>query len=820
MIRYCVLLLGFWLASLFTIDAQIRKAPAYPLITHDPYFSVWSFTDDVTASTTRHWTGTEHSLTGFIKVDNKIYRFLGDVERMYDVVLPATEDNDYTVKYTEQKPTDDWNHIQYDDKNWKEGLAPFGDDKGVVKTFWKSNDLWVRRSFTLTDNKMDDLYLKLNHDDNIIVYLNGVEIYNTVGWVHKFIYIPIRNASSILKKGKNVLAVHIKNTAGGQHLDFGLVKERKFDVSKDLLVAKQQNVEVKATQTTYDFSCGPVDLNVTFTSPLILTDIDLMARPVSYVTFTATSKDGKQRDVEILFNASTNLAVNTPSQEVIASRYNSSNLSVLKAGTTAQPVLEKKGDDLRIDWGYLHIAMSKNAASKQFIVASGEEALKVLNKKIKAPEISHRKGKQMVLSTILKLNTTQSASSKVLVAYDDIWSIQFFGQNLRPWWNRNNNSTIEQQLQAAYQDYESVLASCKKLNETIYGDALRAGGEEYARLCEISYRQVMAAHKLVQSPQGELLWLSKENYSNGCINTVDLTYPSAPLFLVYNPELQKGMMNGIFYYSESGKWKKPFAAHDIGTYPLANGQVYGEDMPVEESGNMVILAAAIAKVEGNAAYAKKHWETLTTWTNYLVESGFDPANQLCTDDFAGHLARNANLSLKAIMGIASYAMLAKMQGMQDVYEKYHNIALKMVPEWIRLADDGDHYTLAFEKKGTWSQKYNLVWDRVLGFNIFPKEVAQKEIKYYLRQQQQYGLPLDSRKTYTKSDWILWTACLTGNDEDFRALMLPVYKYALETPTRVPLSDWYETTNGQKVGFQARSVIGGHWMKVLDAKLKK
>lgn len=797
--------------------AQVIQAPAYPLITHSPYFSIWSFGDKLAASPTVHWTGSPQSLIGMIKIDGKSYRFLGKQPETYNTVLSTEEEEAYPVKYSETQPEGKWFTPTYDDKNWQTGRAPICNFEGMAGAMWKTRDIWIRRSFTIHElDGKKQLFLKLKHDDGAEIFINGEQVYQRNGGTN---YRMIEISKDKLKEGENMLAMHVVNTGGGAFADAGIWEKNELSVP-DVEEAMQKERVVSATQTRYQFTCGAVDLELTFTSPLLLDDLELMSRPISYISYAVNSNDRKEHKVSLLFSASTDIAVNSSAQKVLAVQYEIPGLSVLKAGTVEQPVLKKKGDDLRIDWGNVYIGSSAKDGVHQYITEQ-KDAIDAFVKDVGQATTSFT-GKSMSLSTVLDLGTVEveERTGFIEIGYDEHYSIQYFHQNLRPWWNKDGKQTFEALMINAADEYKQIKTKCDQFDQHLYSKAVKTGGTNYASLCVLAYRQSIAAHQLVESPQGDLLWLSKENYSNGSIATVDITYPSAPLFLLYNPKLVEGMMNGIFDYSESGQWTKNFPAHDLGKYPIANKQLYGEDMPVEEAGNMLILTAAIAKSEASAEYAAKHWEVLSTWANYLLENGLDPANQLCTDDFAGHSAHNVNLSVKAILGIASFGDLARQLEKNELADNYLTKARQMAAQWVEMANDGDHFRLAFDQPGTWSQKYNLVWDKLLNLNIFPREVFEKETSYYLTRQNKYGLPLDSRKSYSKSDWIIWTATLCQDKKEFQAFIDPLYLFLSDTPDRVPMTDWYETTNARKVGFQARSVVGGYFIKLLESKLNQ
>lgn len=795
-----------------TLRAQVHKAPAYPLVTHDPYFSIWSFSDQLNQTPTKHWTGKNMAIVGLLKVDGTTYSFLGAPEPTYKDVAATSEGANQAAQVTFEQPGNTWMTENFNDGSWTASTLPLASE---LKN-WTTREVWVRRYFDFNQaNAINKLMLRLRHDDDVEIYLNGEEVFKC-GPCYRGGYDNVAVADAVkskLKQGRNVLAFHCTNTGGPGFIDVGLVNEVP---GAAVIPAKQTRLEVTATQTKYHFTAGPVNLEVTFISPLVVEDLDYVSRPVSYLVVKTQSNNQKELEAQMYIGVSSGICSDNPAQEITALVHEGTSHTTIKSGTSAQEVLKKKGDDVRIDWGHAYVAIKQEHHAWKQDISLEESRLGFFD----ASGQNFLRGKRLRLNSRATMKIKPQGHEQVIaLAYDDVESVQYFGQNLKAWW-KTGDYTIEKAIHDALAHFQHVRNRCIEFDKKIVADAHAAGGENYAKLCVLALRQAVAAHKLVRGPANEILYLSKENFSNGSINTVDVTYPSAPLFLAYKPQLLEGMLNGIFYYTESGKWTKPFAAHDLGTYPLANGQTYPEDMPVEECGNMIILTAALAKATGKTDYIQKHWLSLSLWARYLEKYGFDPANQLCTDDFAGHLARNANLSVKAIVAIGAYAQMAGKMGETASAGKYSALARKLAGQWVELAKDDDHFALTFDNKGTWSQKYNLVWDRLLGLNLFAPEVAEAEIKYYLSKQNAFGLPLDSRRTYTKSDWIVWTATLASNPADFKALTDPIYKFTLESPTHVPLSDWHETTDGKQVGFQARSVVGGYFMKVLARKWGK
>ncbi len=593
-------------------------------------------------------------------------------------------------------------------------------------------------------------------------------------------------------------------------------------------VLDQTGVEVLPTRTVYQFAGAGIRLELTFFTPALPDDLDVLSRPLTYIEWKVAATDATDHQVAFYLDAAGDLVVNTPEQPVTWGRYLLDGHTVLRMGSREQAVLAKRGDDLRIDWGYLYLTadrpdgVSSVAAPHQTARAAFETGGRLPDSDNLADLTPGRRAPQDVLALSFDLGkvNAQPVTRYLMIAYDDLYSIEYFERRERPWWRRNGAGMTDL-LRAARNEHDSLLARGKAFDDELMADMRKVGGEKYARLAALAYRQTLAAHKLVADVDGTAMYFSKENFSNGCIATVDVTYPSSPFTMLFSPQLLKAQLQPVMDYSRMARWKWPFAPHDLGQYPHANGQVYGggerteeNQMPVEESGNMLIMVAALARIEGNAAFADKYWPQLTKWAEYLKEKGLDPENQLSTDDFAGHLARNANLSIKAILALGSYGVLAEMTGRKQEAALYRKTAQEFARKWMALAADGDHYGLVFEKSGTWSQKYNLVWDRLLGLNLFPPDVERKEVAYYLTKQNKYGLPLDNRKDYTKLDWLVWTATLADNRTDFDKLIAPAYQWLSESQSRVPLTDWYDTVTGKQQGFQARSVVGGIFVKML------
>ncbi|MCW0484493.1 DUF5127 domain-containing protein, partial [Gaoshiqia sediminis] len=495
-----------------TTTSELR-APAYPLITIDPYTSAWSTTDQLYGSPVKHWTGKTHSLIGAVRVDGQVYRFLGQVDVPWMPVVPMANYEPWDGQFALKEPSAGWEKPGFNDSQWQTGKGAFGTpDMPSLGTRWVTKDIWVRRQFEIPANlPANDIYLIYSHDDIFELYLNGTQLVKTAYEWHNNVVLKI-DRSLLVEGGKNVFAAHCHNRTGGGYVDFGLFQEGD---QKEIFAqtASQTRVGLSATQTHYDFTCGPVDLKVQFVSPLLPDDLDLLSRPVNYINYEVVSNDGQAHEVQVYVEATPEWAVNEVSQEVQVTQGETGNISYVKAGTTEQPILQKKGDNIRIDWGYAYLAANKGTTNTMAIgnyfdmksEFAGSGKVSGVSSMTTKPV---REMPAMVCVDDLGQVSGKPASGYVMIAYDDIESIQYFGNNLKGWWANEGEVTIDAALQAASDEYEQIMNRCAGFDNQLWEETLAAGGKNYADLCVLAFRQSIAAHKLVKDSEGNILFLS------------------------------------------------------------------------------------------------------------------------------------------------------------------------------------------------------------------------------------------------------------------------------------------------------------------------
>ncbi len=675
------------------------RAPAIPLVTHDPFFSVWSFADKLTDDTTRHWDGVRKFMFGLLAVDGTVYEFMGQL------------------------------------------------------------------------------------------------------------------------------------VASNQRYAAGYPK------------LPQTSCQIRPMTTIYTFENELLTMELKFTSPLLLDDLMILSRPVSYIDYKITYKDGQVHDTHVIFGFSGEFCVNETTQTV---KLGATPYSLYFTSGT-ENMLKNCGDDHRIEWGSFHaIAMDYAMDAMSLRAFWGRMNANYSSRKTPHNRLQHQgpnyetQGKkEYKLEDVIPVSPEYptiilrkefagvggTLESGIAVGYDDIKSIQYFGENVDAYYKKDGDS-FDSMVKKALEEHDEVLQKVARFEQELMDRATKISPKFCDILC-LSYRQTVAGHKLTWH-DGELQFFSKENYSNGSIGTVDITYPSMPLFLIYAPQLVEGMLNPIFKMIDRGLWYYDFAPHDVGTYPLANGQTYGfffrhrrlrpdptdSQMPVEECGNMLLCVAALCFAQKRFDYFLKHADTLRGWAEYLERIGYDPENQLCTDDFAGHLAHNCNLSVKAICALKAYAMMLERTGDRAGAEHYGSLAKEFARKWELAAVEDGHTRLAFDQEGTWSLKYNMVWDKLLHMDLFSQEIYDGELAWYKQQMGLYGVPMDSRGQWTKTDWEMWTTVLFDDPQYTQMIVDTMWKWICEGEDRMPFSDLIFTHKPWFRGFIARTVQGGLYIPLL------
>jgi hypothetical protein len=548
---------------------------------------------------------------------------------------------------------------------------------------------------------------------------------------------------------------------------------------------------------------------------------------MSYVMVTASSIDGQGHDVQVYLDISGEWTSGDVSQPITWApaqvTYSSGTLQAWTVQLQNQQPLTEQNQ--LAAWGTVVWATPKQSGltyqSGQDVVVRGQF---VDNGKLNDTNDSNYRpisDNWPVFAFCADLGQVGGSPVTVPVSIGQVRTpaVSYLGQDLQPLWT--SYFTSWQDMLGFFQaDLTAAGQRADRLDATLTKAAQAAGGVHYAGLCALALRQAYGGTELVVGPSGQPWAFLKEISSDGNVSTVDVLFPASPVWIYADPSYLSLLLEPLLAYAESGNWPQPFAEHDLGAaYPNATGHNDGggENMPMEESGNMLIMSAAyIQRAPGSAgkAFAQAHYQILKQWADYLTANLPDPGFQNQTDDFAGPIGPQRQ---PGPQGDHRGGRHGPDRHRDRQHRRRHPLS-GPGPPVHRLLDEprpgpvgpAPRPDLQRQRRGdgTWGTTYNAYADRLLGTNLVPKSIAAEQAAWYHQVSNLFGLPLQVPHSYAKSDWELFTAAWLSDYPIKQELIDREFLYANTTPSRVPFSDLYDTITGNQAGFQARPVQGG------------
>lgn len=583
----------------------------------------------------------------------------------------------------------------------------------------------------------------------------------------------------------------------------------------------QKVLKVTPLCTTYVFEKHDVRLKVDFWTPAFPDDLLLLSLPCAFIDYEVTILDKRPHSVSISLLVDENFCYDSEKgKEIIGDAVKTDSSYYAYMRQNEQNVLEYSGDFNAINWGTVYVTGG--------FVSFGKPTIK-RNKRDGFVNYIHSEHKAYE-------PVSDKFCAHDTLFFDDGFSIEYMGEKLREYWTEKFPDAVSA-LKYCDEKHDELRKQVSLRNTRILRDGQRFG-DDYCMLLSAAYREVIASHKLVKTDDGKLLYVSKNCTAGGFAAETDVTYASSPLFLLYNPSLVFAELNGICDFARSAAWKFDFAPHDIGTYPIADGQTYGlkadfdgdkakiystsdniydeeEQMPVETSGDVLILAYAATVLSGDRSFIAENKDLLLKWGDYLAETGNDIANQKNADDYAKAISGSVNLAVKSCIALRCCGEICKM--LDSDGEKYLKAASENAADILKRDEGRECLSFTLLKKESWSLKYNLVWNYIFGFDLFPLKTAKNEIARYIKIKNEYGLPLGPRRDYARTDWTMWACALDDTGFMTQKLSVDIMRMLDHTEDKYPFTDWYDTKSAKSKGRYHRPVQGGLWMPVLAKK---